>query len=101
MTQIELTSSPSTSSRLVALMVTSSEVHPDVLHELLSTIIRPLLGVEADALCGPDMDNAAASAPISEAATGIANSTPGQGHRIWRPQAAAWFLRSGLAAGAP
>ena len=55
-----------------------------MLRELLATFIHTLMGAEADALCGPGMASAALIAPTPVMGIGTANSTPAQGHWIWR-----------------
>jgi len=58
--------------------------HPDVLHELLATFIHPLMGAEADTVCGANYGQRSTERTNQPRAIGIANSTSGQALWIWR-----------------
>src|SRR4051794_2033521 len=74
--------------------------HPDLLRELLATFIHTLMGAEADALCG---------AGYRQRSAERTNQRNGYRHREFEdrhigsrdPQATAWLLLPGLAAGTP
>ena len=65
------------------------ETHPDLLREMLATMVGELMGAEAQTLCRPSSASARVSGPTLATATGNGNGTRALGLCRWQSPSSA------------